>query len=242
MSDQSFVATFAVIRPGDYNADQTIGAADYVAWRKYLGTSMNLPNDTTPGSVTEADYSSIWKVHFAEGSVPGDFNANQIADSADYVAWRKLLDSNVHLPNVTTPGSVISPDYNVWKAHFGTEIVPPAQQASAASAQVATDRAAAMTLRSMTTRASMAGLVLRENKSDRGQRHAVRLHASRDGWLSTSNKDETWMVRHTALAALSDQKEFSSSAEIEPADESLEVDDHYFFTSLDSVFAAFGQL
>jgi hypothetical protein len=34
-------------------------------WRDNLNTSTNLPNDTTPGSVTEDDY-QVWKDHFGQ--------------------------------------------------------------------------------------------------------------------------------------------------------------------------------
>ena len=35
--------------PGDYNQDGTVDAADYVVWRKNLGSSTSLANDDTPG-------------------------------------------------------------------------------------------------------------------------------------------------------------------------------------------------
>lgn len=49
--------------PGDYNDDSVVDAADYTAWRDHLGSSSILPNDTTPGQVTEADY-AVWKMYF----------------------------------------------------------------------------------------------------------------------------------------------------------------------------------
>jgi hypothetical protein len=51
--------------PGDYNDDGLIDAADYTVWRDNLNTSADLPNDETPGSVTEADY-DVWQAHFGE--------------------------------------------------------------------------------------------------------------------------------------------------------------------------------
>ena len=53
---------------GDYNNSGTVDAADYVVWRNSLGTSIVLPNDTTPGSVTQADY-NLWRANFGR-SVP----------------------------------------------------------------------------------------------------------------------------------------------------------------------------
>ena len=52
---------------GDYNNDGTVDAADYTVWRDALGTSTVLPNDATPGSVTEDDY-VVWKNNFGDTS------------------------------------------------------------------------------------------------------------------------------------------------------------------------------
>jgi hypothetical protein len=48
---------------GDYNDDGKVDAADYVVWRKNNGTLVTLPNDSTPGIVSAADYDE-WKAHF----------------------------------------------------------------------------------------------------------------------------------------------------------------------------------
>lgn len=48
---------------GDYNDDGVVNAADFVVWRNYLNTSTTLPNDTTPGMVTQADY-EVWVTNF----------------------------------------------------------------------------------------------------------------------------------------------------------------------------------
>jgi sulfatase modifying factor 1 len=51
--------------------------------------------------------------------VPGDYNANNVVDAADYVLWRKYLNQPaVTLPNDSTPGTMPE-DYTVWRAHFG---------------------------------------------------------------------------------------------------------------------------
>jgi hypothetical protein len=52
---------------GDYNDDGTVDAADYVVWRKNLGTTNTLPNDDTPGSVLAVDYDR-WKANFGRSS------------------------------------------------------------------------------------------------------------------------------------------------------------------------------
>ena len=38
-------------RPGDYNDDREVNAADYVVWRKYTGTTTSLPNDLHGGTI-----------------------------------------------------------------------------------------------------------------------------------------------------------------------------------------------
>lgn len=54
-------------------------------------------------------------------SVPafGDYNNNGKVDAADYVVWRNNLNTNVVLPNDSTPGSVTNADYTVWRSNFG---------------------------------------------------------------------------------------------------------------------------
>jgi hypothetical protein len=55
---------------GDYNGNAIVDAADYTVWRDHLGQSITLPNDTTPGSVTQADY-DVWKSNFGNHSGSG---------------------------------------------------------------------------------------------------------------------------------------------------------------------------
>lgn len=58
------VASSAI--PGDYNANGVVDAADYTTYRDALGTNTTLPNDTTPGTVSMADY-SVWSNNFGQG-------------------------------------------------------------------------------------------------------------------------------------------------------------------------------
>lgn len=51
--------------PGDYNLNGIVDAADYVVWRKNNNTAITLPNDLTPGTVTQADY-DVWRAHFGQ--------------------------------------------------------------------------------------------------------------------------------------------------------------------------------
>jgi hypothetical protein len=55
---------------GDYNDDGIVDAADYVVFRKYLGTNTSLPNDTTPGTVQQVDY-DVWQANAGRTSGSG---------------------------------------------------------------------------------------------------------------------------------------------------------------------------
>lgn len=57
--------------------------------------------------------------------LPGDYNGDNMVDGADYVVWRKNVDTTARLPNDLTPGSVSTGDYNIWRSHFG-EVWPGA--------------------------------------------------------------------------------------------------------------------
>jgi hypothetical protein len=52
---------------------------------------------------------------------PGDYNDNDVVDAADYVLWRRHLNTSVTLPNDVTAG-VSAADYDVWRAHFGATV------------------------------------------------------------------------------------------------------------------------
>jgi hypothetical protein len=56
--------------PGDYNGNNVVDAADYVIWRKNLGTTTTLPNDETPGNVTQEDY-GVWRANFGQTASAG---------------------------------------------------------------------------------------------------------------------------------------------------------------------------
>ena len=48
---------------GDYNNSGTVDLADYVVWRNALNQAVTLPNDSTPGMVTQADH-DVWRANF----------------------------------------------------------------------------------------------------------------------------------------------------------------------------------
>jgi hypothetical protein len=60
----------AVALGGDYNNDGIVDALDYTLWRNHLGQLVTLPNDTTPGEVTAADY-EVWKANYGESLFAG---------------------------------------------------------------------------------------------------------------------------------------------------------------------------
>jgi hypothetical protein len=57
--------TVTLALPGDFNNDGTVDAADYVVWRKNLDTQNVLPNDISPGMVTQHDY-ALWRANFGK--------------------------------------------------------------------------------------------------------------------------------------------------------------------------------
>jgi hypothetical protein len=55
---------------GDYNADGIVDAADYVAFKKFEGTTHQLPNDPNGGTIGPPQYAS-WKSNFGAGTAGG---------------------------------------------------------------------------------------------------------------------------------------------------------------------------
>jgi hypothetical protein len=77
--------------------------------------TFNLPALT--GALTW-DLSQLYTTGIISVVLPGDYNANGVVDSADYVLWRKNNNTAATLPNDLTPGTDQS-DYNIWRLHFG---------------------------------------------------------------------------------------------------------------------------
>ncbi len=66
---------------GDYNDDGVVDAADYSVWRDHLGQSVTLPNQATPGAVTEYDR-DLWAANYGatlQGSAIPEPNALVLA-------------------------------------------------------------------------------------------------------------------------------------------------------------------
>jgi T5SS/PEP-CTERM-associated repeat protein len=69
----------------------------------------------------------------------GDYNADGVVNSADYVVWRNYEGQGVTLPNedpTVTPGMVTSEDLDVWRTHFGQTAGHAARFSSSRTAAV----------------------------------------------------------------------------------------------------------
>lgn len=64
---------------GDYNNNQIVDAADYSVWRDNNGTNATLPNDSTPGTVTQADY-DVWVANFNLTPPPAVASASAVPE------------------------------------------------------------------------------------------------------------------------------------------------------------------
>jgi hypothetical protein len=83
---------------GDYNADGRVNAADYVVWRKTVGSMSHLAADgNADGLVDHLDY-QVWRGHFSETAAAGAFRnpgADQLVPepvSALLLLWAAVLN------------------------------------------------------------------------------------------------------------------------------------------------------
>ncbi|MEX0611431.1 MAG: GEVED domain-containing protein, partial [Pirellulales bacterium] len=72
-----------------------------------------------PALIGEVEDYSLTALTSPLSGLSGDYNNDSTVDLADYIVWRRHLNTNVTLPNDTTPGSVQQIDYDVWRANFG---------------------------------------------------------------------------------------------------------------------------
>ncbi len=77
-------------------------------------------------SLYEASYTvrNVWIGTAAEfftlpSAAMGDFNADGVVDSSDYLVWRKTMGESGDLLAADGNGEIDSGDYNVWTANFG---------------------------------------------------------------------------------------------------------------------------
>jgi hypothetical protein len=59
---------------GDYNNNGAVDGGDYAVWRKFLNQAVTIPNDITPGTVTNQDLLE-WKQRFGKVNPPSGAGA-----------------------------------------------------------------------------------------------------------------------------------------------------------------------
>lgn len=93
---RAFLLEPASLPPGDYNANGTVDAADYIFWRHSLGQTGPLqPADGNGnGVIDEADY-DVWRAHFgqtiAQGSLQSDISVAVPEQTARFYAVLALM-------------------------------------------------------------------------------------------------------------------------------------------------------
>jgi hypothetical protein len=70
---------------GDYNGNHVVDAADYTVWRDAMANGGSLPNDASPGSVSQEDY-SYWKSHFG-ATTSGGGSLTALPEPASAIPW-----------------------------------------------------------------------------------------------------------------------------------------------------------
>ncbi len=77
-----FVPGVVTTLAGDYSGNGVVDAADYVLWRHAIQTSTALPHDTTPESVSVADY-DLWRTNFGQiGTMGSGLNGTSVPEPA----------------------------------------------------------------------------------------------------------------------------------------------------------------
>jgi hypothetical protein len=101
----------ALYHAGDFDGDGIVGRSD------------------VPGMMAALRHAGVPPADIARlVELPGDYNQNDVVDSADYVMWRNHLYQAVNLPNETTSFGVVDHyDYEVWRANFGMTLPAGAQ-------------------------------------------------------------------------------------------------------------------
>ena len=72
------------------------------------------------------------------GNLPtltGDYNQDNVVDAADYVVWRKTVDSTTDFrADGNGDGVIDAGDYDVWRANFGATLASPGTASAMAAA------------------------------------------------------------------------------------------------------------
>lgn len=75
---------------GDYNGNGTVDAADYTVWRDNLGSDFVMPNDSTPGMITQEDY-DVWTANFGMVGSSSGLSAAVVPEPASLSLCLALL-------------------------------------------------------------------------------------------------------------------------------------------------------
>jgi len=76
---------------GDYNADGTVDAADYVAWKKVVGTTSLLSNDPDEGTTVGPAQYATWRTNFGEVESGGGGGAPAVPEPTS--GWLLIVAS-----------------------------------------------------------------------------------------------------------------------------------------------------
>jgi hypothetical protein len=68
----------AIELPGDYNDDGEVDAADYIVWRKNVGTTIALANDAVRGTIGPTHYDQ-WQVNFGNAAISASTSSASIS-------------------------------------------------------------------------------------------------------------------------------------------------------------------
>jgi len=90
---------------GDFNDDGAVNAADYVAFRKFFGTSFVLPNTTDPGQPLVAADETLWRTNFG-GTDPGSSPAPSAPASAPLLAGTGASPNELGIRSYASPSPV----------------------------------------------------------------------------------------------------------------------------------------
>lgn len=89
------------------------------------------PNGTTVfPQFMDVEYVRVWE---RQTNVSGDYNDDGLVDSADYIVWRKTLDSSGIglIADSSGNGSVGPEDYEIWREDFQSSVLPAADSIAA---------------------------------------------------------------------------------------------------------------
>jgi hypothetical protein len=106
--------------------------------------------------------------------LPGDYNASQIVDAADYVVWRKTIGTSVTQytgADGTGDGQIDGADYEIWRGHFGTAASAAGATVPTAVKLIAAESLIAAPMSQPTDTYVLSGIDLRSNDRPRTQRN-----------------------------------------------------------------------